>query len=44
VIGAAEAALHHHPEAWRDWGNREEVLQHLKQLWHVLVHYGRGDE
>jgi hypothetical protein len=40
VIGAAEASLHHHPEAWRDWGSREEVLQHLKQLWHVLVHYG----
>jgi hypothetical protein len=40
VIGTAEASLHHHPEAWRDWGSREEVLQHLKQLWHVLVHYG----
>jgi hypothetical protein len=40
VIGAAEASLHHRPEAWRDWGSREEVLQHLKQLWHVLVHYG----
>jgi hypothetical protein len=44
VIGTAEASLHHHPEAWRDWGSREEVLQHIKQLWHVLVHYGRGDE
>jgi hypothetical protein len=40
VIGTAEASLHHHPEVWRDWGSREEVLQHLKQLWHVLVHYG----
>jgi uncharacterized protein DUF3626 len=44
VIGTAEASLHHHPEAWRDWGSREEVLQHFKQLWHVLVHYGRSDE
>lgn len=44
AIGNAEASLHHHPEAWRDWGSREEVLQHFKQLWHVLVHYGRGDE
>ncbi len=40
VIGTAEASLHHRPEVWRDWGSREEVLQHLKQLWHVLVHYG----
>jgi len=40
VIGAAEASLHDQPELWRDWGTREEVLQHLKQLWHVLVHYG----
>ena len=40
VIGTAEASLHHHPEVWRDWGSREDVLQHLKQLWHVLVHYG----
>ena len=40
VIGAAEASLYHHPDAWGDWGSRAEVLQHLKQLWHVLVHYG----
>jgi hypothetical protein len=40
VIGTAEASLHHQPELWRDWGSPEEVLQHLKQLWHVLVHCG----
>ncbi len=40
VIGAAEATLYLQPELWRDWGSREEALQHLKQLWHVLVHYG----
>jgi len=40
TIGAAEASLHTHPEAWTDWGTRDEVLQHLKQLWHVLVHCG----
>jgi hypothetical protein len=40
VIGTAEASLHHHPEVWRDWGSRGEVLQHVKQVWHVLVHYG----
>ena len=40
VIGTAEASLHHNPDAWGDWGSRAEVLQHLKQLWHVLVQYG----
>jgi hypothetical protein len=40
VIGRAEASLRKQPDAWRDWGSHEEALQHLKQLWHVLVHYG----
>ena len=40
VIGAAEATLYSQPELWRDWGSHEETLQHLKQLWHVVVHYG----
>jgi hypothetical protein len=40
IIGQAEASLHEQPDAWLDWGSREETLQHLKQLWHVLVHYG----
>jgi hypothetical protein len=40
VIGAAESSLHSQPEQWCDWGSREETLQHLKQLWHVVVHYG----
>jgi hypothetical protein len=40
VIGHAAASLHREPEGWRDWGSREDALQHLKQLWHVLVHCG----
>ncbi len=40
VIGAAEATLYWKPETWQDWGSYEETLQHLKQLWHVVVHYG----
>lgn len=40
VIGAAEATLHLRPELWRAWGPPEETLQHLKQLWHAVVHYG----
>jgi len=39
VIGRAEASFHNNPGAWRDYG-AENALQHLKQLWHVLVHYG----
>jgi hypothetical protein len=40
VIGMAAASLYEQPEAWSDWGTSAEALQHLKQLWHVLVHYG----
>ena len=40
VIGAAEATLHRQPETWSNWGSHADALQHLKQLWHVLVHYG----
>jgi hypothetical protein len=40
VIGAAEASLRKQPDSWQEWGNQEVALQHLKQLWHVLVHYG----
>jgi hypothetical protein len=40
VIGAAQASLRFRPDDWRDCGSDEEIFQHLKQLWHVLVHYG----
>jgi hypothetical protein len=43
AIGKAEASLRNQPDAWRDWGSHAETLQHLKQLWHVLVHYGLPD-
>lgn len=47
AIGSAAASLREHPDAWRDWGSYADALERLKQLWHVLVHYGspaRGDE
>ena len=40
VIGAAQASLQLQPDEWGNWGSHEEILQHLKQLWHVLVHFG----
>lgn len=40
LIGRAAASLHHNPELWRDWGDYWEVLRLLRQLWHVVVHFG----
>jgi Protein of unknown function (DUF3626) len=40
VVGRAAQSLFCDPEAWSDWGTAEEALQHLKQMWHVLVRYG----
>ena len=40
VIGRAAASLHRQPELWHDWASYDETLQHLKQLWHVLVYCG----
>jgi hypothetical protein len=41
VIGAAQRSLRLRPDEWLGWGDRADILQQLKQLWHVLVHYGR---
>ena len=40
VIGRAAAALHHNPEQWSEWGDYMDGLRLLRQLWHVLVHFG----
>jgi len=40
AIGRAQVALRRQPGEWAAWGDEAEVLQLLKQLWHVLVHYG----
>jgi len=41
TIGRAAQSLQREPETWSDWGTFEESLQHLKQLWHVLVQFGQ---
>ena len=41
AIGAAETSFRRNPGTWNDWDSRADVLEHLKQLWHVLVHFGR---
>ncbi|MFU8854715.1 DUF3626 domain-containing protein [Micromonospora sp. SL1-18] len=40
LIGRAAASLVRDPERWADRGPVEVTLQHLKQLWHVLVRFG----
>jgi hypothetical protein len=40
VIGRAAASVILKPETWEDWGTQGNTLQHLKQLWHILVKYG----
>ncbi|MFB6978766.1 DUF3626 domain-containing protein [Streptomyces scopuliridis] len=41
VLGHAAASAVREPGAWAEWGTQDEVLQYIKQLWHVLVRYGR---
>lgn len=41
ALGRAAASLHRDPESWTDWGTPAETWQHIKQLWHVLVRFGR---
>jgi len=39
-IGQAAVSVVGHPERWEDWGTAPEVLQHLKDLWRMLVAHG----
>jgi hypothetical protein len=42
VIGQAARSVVEAPASWSGWETTEAPLeQQLKQLWHVLVHYGR---
>jgi hypothetical protein len=40
IIGEAAASLKKNPQEWADRGSYEFVLQELKCLWHVCVHFG----
>ncbi|MET8066789.1 DUF3626 domain-containing protein [Micromonospora sp. NPDC005313] len=39
-MGRAAASVVREPQRWADRGPAEVTLQHLKQLWHVLVRFG----
>ena len=41
IVGRAAVSLHRDPASWSDWEAPDEALQHLEQLWHVLVRHGR---
>lgn len=41
IIGNAQRSLRLRSDDWRDSGAPADVLQHLKQLWHVVVHQGK---
>ncbi|MEU7780139.1 DUF3626 domain-containing protein [Micromonospora parva] len=40
LVGRGAVSVVTEPERWTDRGPVAETLQHLKQLWHVLVRYG----
>ncbi|MGK5444398.1 DUF3626 domain-containing protein [Micromonospora sp. URMC 105] len=40
LIGRAAASVVREPQRWADRGPIAGTLQHLKQLWHVLVRFG----
>ncbi|MEU5906984.1 DUF3626 domain-containing protein [Micromonospora sp. NPDC047527] len=40
LIGRGAVSVVTEPARWADRGSAVETLQHLKQLWHVLVRYG----
>ena len=39
-IGQAAVSAVRNPKRWQDWGTPLEVLQHLKDLWLILVTHG----
>ncbi len=40
-IGEAAVSVVRNPGRWEDWGTPSQVLQHLKDLWRMLVAHGR---
>lgn len=40
LVGRAAVSVVQNPKQWEDYGSPAQCLQHLKQLWHVLVWFG----
>ena len=44
ALGLAAASVVREPGAWKPWHDPEDALTRLKDLWHILVVYGRAAE
>lgn len=42
TIGVAASSAYQNPELWSEWGSYTEVLRRFRQMWHVVVRYGRA--
>jgi hypothetical protein len=42
ILGLAIMDLYINPEKWDNWGSKDDIIQEIKLLWHVLVKYA-GD-
>jgi hypothetical protein len=40
IVGMVAASVVRDPAGWDAWGTRDEVLQLVKYLWHILVAFG----
>jgi hypothetical protein len=40
LLGKASRESELHPEEWNDIGNKSEVFQYIKQLWHTIGYFG----
>ena len=40
LLGTAARSVVDDPASWSDWASPADTLQHIKQLWHVLVQFG----
>lgn len=41
AVGVGAASAYRDPERWSEWGAYPEVLRRFRQMWHVLVQFGR---
>ena len=44
TLGRAAVSVVREPRVWEPWGDTEDPLTRLKDLWHILVVYGRAVE
>ena len=40
LIGQASRDIDLHPEKWADLGNKDQLFQYIKQIWHTVAYFG----